>query len=182
MNVPSAVLLSSFILLLGTGCAKEKHLQAEAIEDRGATPVLTADTVTTLISDSGVTRYRISAPSWHVYDKAEPSYWEFTEGIYLEKFNEDLSIQASLRSDYARYNEPAKQWLLRGHVVALNEAGEQFETEELNWDQNAETIYSDSSITITKTTSVIRGIGFRSNQTMTQYTILNPTGFFPIEE
>ena len=100
----------------------------------------------------------------------------------LEKFNENLVIDASLKADYARYETQQQVWELDGNVVAVNEVGEQFETPQLFWDQQSEQIYSDSSIVITRATSVIMGVGFRSNQTMSQYVILAPTGFFPVEE
>ena len=80
------------------------------------------------------------------------------------------------------YNEPAQLWTLRGNVKAMNLQGEQFETPLLYWDQQSESVYSDSSIIITRATSIIKGVGFRSNQEMTQYTILRPSGVFPIEE
>jgi LPS export ABC transporter protein LptC len=117
-----------------------------------------------------------------VYDKADTPYWEFPEGIYLEKFNENLTSDASIEADYAFYNEPAQLWTLRGNVKAINLEGEQFETPLMFWDQKSETVYSDSSIVITRDMSVIKGMGFRSNQSMTEYTILRPTGVFPIEE
>ena len=145
-------------------------------------PVLTGDSVTTLISDSGVTRYRIEATQWLVFDKTEPTYQEFPKGIYLEQFDEDMSVQASLKADYAYYNEPAQLWTLRGNVHALNRKGEQFDTQELNWDQHAHRVYSDSAIHITRERSIIEGVGFESNEEMSKYTILNPTGVFPINE
>ena len=77
---------------------------------RGELPVLTTDSVMTLISDSGVTRYRIESPQWLVYDKTDPPYQEFPKGIYLEQFDIDLSVQASLKADYAYYDENAQQW------------------------------------------------------------------------
>ena len=156
--------------------------RAGAIEDRKAMAVLEGDEVTTLISDSGITRYRIKAKKWLVFDKADTPYWEFPEGIYLEKFNLDLEAEATVEADYAHYSEPALRWTLRGNVKALNLQGEQFETPLLYWDQKEESVYSDSSIVIIREASIIQGIGFRSNQEMTQYTILRPTGVFPIKE
>ncbi len=171
------------LLLLVVGCQRrDVRLQSDAITDRSAIPVLDADDVTTLISDSGITRYRITTSKWQMYDKADSPYWEFPKGIYLEKFNEDLVPDATVRSDYAFYNEPAQLWTLRGNVLAVNLEGEKFETPLLYWSQKDESIYSDSSIVITKAKSVIQGVGFRSNQEMTEYTILRPTGMFPIEE
>ena len=128
------------------------------------------------------TRYRIEAETWKIYDKAEPSYWEFPRGIYLEKFNEDMMVEASLRADYAVYKEVEQIWHLVGNVHALNEEQEQFDTPEMFWNQKTERVYSDSSIVITREASIIQGVGFESNQSMTNYVILHPTGFFPIEE
>ena len=145
-------------------------------------PVLRSEDVTTLISDSGVTRYRIEAPVWLVYDKSNPPFQEFPEGIYLEQFNESLEVEASLKANYAYYNESMQIWIIRGDVHALNHKGEQFDTPELNWNQETHRIYSDSAIRITKETSIIEGIGFESNETMSKYTILNPTGVFPIKD
>lgn len=171
------------MLLLAVGCQRrDVRLQSEAITDRSAIPVLDADDVTTLISDSGITRYRITTSKWQMYDKADSPYWEFPKGIYLEKFNEELVTDATVRADYAYYNEPAQLWTLRGNVVAVNLEGEKFETPLLYWSQKEESVYSDSSIVITKARSIIQGVGFRSNQEMTEYTILRPTGMFPIEE
>lgn len=170
------------MLVCLSSCQRATRLEVEAITDRASMPVLDASDVMTLISDSGVTRYRIKAPSWRIYDKAEPSYWEFTEGILLEQFDEDLSIQASLQADYAYYNEEAQIWRLRGNVHSLNREGERFDTQELYWNQNTERVYSDSTICITRETSVIQGVGFESNQEMTKYTILNPTGVFPLKD
>ena len=165
------------------GCKRrEVRLHASAISDRKSVAVLSATEVNTIISDSGVVRYCIKAAQWDVYDKADTPYWEFPKGIYLEKFNTDLEADATIEADYAYYNEPSQRWMLSGNVKALNLEGETFETPVLFWDQKSQSVYSDSSIVITREASIIQGIGFRSNQSMTQYTILRPTGVFPIKE
>ena len=176
-------MLMVLLVLVIAGCRRrDVRLRADAVTDRAAMAVLEASDVTTIISDSGVVRYRIKAQTWKVYDKADTPYWEFPDGIYLEKFNTELEPDACIESDYAFYNEPAHRWTLRGNVKAMNLEGEQFETPLLFWDQKSESIYSDSSIVITREASIIQGVGFRSNQEMTKYTILRPTGIFPINE
>lgn len=164
------------------GCNNTDKVRIEAIADRSQIPILNTDSVSTLISDSGITRYRIAAQQWEIYDKATPPYWEFERGIYLEKFNEDFEIEASLKANYARYDDAAKIWELDGDVVAMNIKGEQFNTEQLFWDQQTGRVYSDSSITVTRESSRIVGVGFESNQDMTKYTILQPQGVFPIKD
>ena len=164
-----------------SACHKEEE-QTRYLVEREQMPVLRTDSVNTLISDSGITRYRIEAPEWLIFDKTEPPYQEFPQGIYLEQFDEDLSVQASLKADYAYYNENEQIWTLRGNVHSLNRKGEQFDTQELIWNQQEHRVWSDSAIHITRETSIIEGIGFESNEEMSKYTILNPTGVFPIKE
>lgn len=169
--------------VLLVSCRKgDIKIERAALTDRTTMPLLDANDVSTLISDSGITRYRINAERWQIYDKAEPPYWDFPRGIYIEKFDEDLEVNASLRSDYAQYDEDAQIWRLEGNVHAVNEEGEVFETPLLFWNQRQERVYSDSAIRITRETSIIEGVGFESNQEMTKYTIKKPTGVFPVKE
>ncbi len=178
MSIIFVVVLTCFF-----SCRKKTVKErVDAVTDRAAIPVLAADSVTTLISDSGVVQYRIKTKRWEIYDKATPPYWEFPEGIYLDKFNEQMDVQASLQADYAHYNSLDQIWELRGNVVAVNLEGERFETPQLFWNQKTERVFSDSVIHITRETSIITGVGFESNQNMSKYTILHPTGVFPIDE
>ncbi len=171
------------VFLLLVACShRDVKLRTAAVQDRSLIPVLNSDEVTTLISDSGITRYRISASKWQIYDKAQPPYWEFPKGIYLEKFNDSLAIEETIKADYAYYNDQSHVWHLKGNVHAVNQNNEQFDTPDLYWDQDQEKIYSDSTITITKARSIINGVGFTANQSMTNYTIHHPTGVIPIEE
>ncbi len=172
----------SVLAMVFFACAKKEAEPLNMDSPREQQPALITDSVSTLISDSGVTRYRIEAPEWRIYDKTEPPYQEFPNGIYLEQFDEDLSVQASLKADYAHYNETEQVWLLRGNVHALNRKGEQFDTPELNWSQREHRVFSDSTIHIKRETSIIEGVGFESNEEMSKYTILHPTGVFPIDE
>lgn len=170
------------LFVIAPSCKKEQPDKIDAVVNREAMASLEATEVTTVISDSGITRYRIAAPDWLIYDKAKDPYWDFPKGILLEKFNEDLTIDATIKGDYARYKEKPQIWELRGNVYAVNQQGEQFETPLLYWDQKTERIYSDSIIKITRAASIIVGIGFESNQTMTQYTIKKPQGIFPFAD
>lgn len=175
--------VSAVMALTFVSCGKDVKLTADAVEDRATMPVLDSRKVTTLISDSGVVRYRITTDSWQIYDKATPAYWEFPEGVYLEKFNpQDLSVDAYLQADYAHYNRDDEIWHLVGNVKAKNLEGEEFETPELWWSQKEERVWSDQAMSIHRATSIINGVGFDSNQDMTRYTIRRPTGIIPIDE
>jgi len=160
----------------------ERPEQVEAITDRAKTPSLRATEVSTVISDSGITRYRMNAAEWLVFDKAEEPYWEFPQGIYLEKFDINLEVDAEIQSKYAIYYEKKRLWDLRDSVNAVNLEGEHFESDQLFWDENTERVYSDSKIKITQKDKIIYGYGFESNQSLTKYVIRNPEGIFPMSE
>ena len=168
--------------MIFVACHHASIEQSEETQPRNLTPVMVTDSVTTLISDSGVTRYRIETPLWLTYDRTEPPFQEFPKGIYLEQFDENLKVRAQLKADYAYYNETMQIWILKGNVHAMNRQGEQFDTPNLNWNQKTHRVYSDSVIHITRDKTIIHGIGFDSNEEMTKYTILHPTGVFPIDE
>ena len=153
-----------------------------AVTNRSKIPRLHATEITTVISDSGITRYRISAPRWDIYDRAMPPYWEFPKGIHLERFDQTLKVDANIHSLYAKFNENEQIWELRGKVKAINLQGELFETEKLFWNQRQEKFYSDTLIKITQATRIITGIGFESNQTMSKYMINRPEGIFPVND
>jgi LPS export ABC transporter protein LptC len=177
-TITTIVVMLFFIV----ACSNDKIDKIDAVVDRSAMPRLRATEITTVVSDSGITRYRISAPRWDIYDKVSQPYWEFPEGIHCEKFDLNLHVDANIHSLYARFNENEQLWELRGQVRATNLQGELFETEQLFWNQREERFYSDSLIKITQETRIITGIGFESNQSMTRYVIRNPQGIFPVNE
>jgi len=160
----------------------EKPEQVEAITDRAATPSLRATEVSTVVSDSGITRYRMKTPEWLIYDRAEVPYWDFPQGIHLEKFDTDLNVDAEIHSKYAVYYDKKRLWDLRDSVTAVNLEGERFECNQLFWNEITERVYSDDSIKITQKDKIIKGLGFESNQSLTKYVIRRPTGVFPLEE
>ena len=83
-------------------------------------------------------------------------------------------MDANIHSQYAKYHEKEELWELRYQVDATNLEGERFETERLYWDQKKELIYSDTIVKITDATgTVIYGDDFRSNQSLSNYTIQN---------
>jgi LPS export ABC transporter protein LptC len=181
-NVLRTTAWSVFFLVFLIACSKDKPDKIGAVVDRSKLPRLHATEITTVISDSGITRYRISAPSWDVFDRSIQPYWEFSKGIHLERFDQTLKVDANIHSQYAKFNENEQIWELRGKVRAINLQGELFETERLFWNQRQEKFYSDSLVKITQATRIITGIGFESNQSMTKYLIKRPQGIFPVDE
>ena len=183
ISVCKTIVGGLFLLFCIVSCNKDdKPEKIAAVVDRSAMPRLHATDITTLISDSGITRYRISAPCWNVYDKANQPYWEFPQGIHFERFDLNLRVVANIQSEYAKFNENEQLWELRKNVRMTNIQGQLFETNQLYWNQREERFYSDSLIKITDATHIIKGIGFESNQNITNYHIRKTQGIFPVDK
>ncbi|MCC8094643.1 MAG: LPS export ABC transporter periplasmic protein LptC [Tannerellaceae bacterium] len=172
------------MLLLFSASCKKEITEVVAVEfDPNTTYTMKATEVSSLISDSGVTRYRMVAQEWRVYGKADEPFWYFPEGIYLEKFDSLFTAEATIQADTAYYYEKLSLWKLIDNVEIENLEGEFFETSLLFWDQKEEKIYSGQFIRIVqKDEKIITGIGFESNQEMSQYIVYNSRGEFPVSE
>lgn len=170
------------MLLLFSSCSGKKKEFGEAITERDSLPVMDTRGVTTLVSDSGITRYRINTEEWLVFDRKSPPYWAFEKGVYLEKFDSIFQVEASIKSDTAYFYTKEELWKLIGNVDIQNLKGERFNTELLYWDQKKQRVYSDQFIRIEQPDRIITGRGFESNQQMTVYTIRQPEGIFYVDE
>lgn len=168
------------ILFLSVACSRKKPQVSNEIVGDDA-PTLLVEEMTTLVSDSGVTRYRISTKTWLVFEQADSSYWDFPDGLHLESFDPQMNTEAKIDCRRAKYFEKRKLWQLDDSVRAMNYEGNHFATQQLFWDQNTERIYSDSLITIEQADRIIIGEGFESNQSMTRYTIRKTRGIIPVD-
>ena len=138
--------------------------------------------VATLISDSGITQYKIVSPLWNVYDEVDTPYWSFPKGIYLQKYDRKFNVIASVAADSAKFFRLQNLWKLDGNVELKKEPGELFLTQQLFWDQRRNRLYSDSFIHIETPERMLEGHGFESNDRLTKYSIRKPTGIFPVSE
>lgn len=183
MNI-TVVVWTTVMFVLFPACSGDNKNLAEAITERDSLPTMKTLGVTTLISDSGITRYKIITEEWEIYDKKNPPYWAFEKGVYLEKFDSLFHIDASIKADTAYYYEKKKLWELRSNVHIRNLQGDKFDTQHLFWDEAKEQIYSDKPIRIEQADkSIINGqYGFKSNQQLTEYEIYNSGGEFIVKD
>ena len=181
LNITVAIWATVMFVLFPACSGGEKNL-AEAITERDSLPSMKTLGVTTLISDSGITRYKIITEEWEIYDKKNPPYWAFEKGVYLEQFDSIFNIEASIKADTAYFYDKQQLWKLIGNVDIQNRKGERFNTELLFWNQATKKVYSDKFIRIQQPDRVITGHGFESNQDMTVYVIQNIEGIFYVDE
>ncbi len=80
-------------------CAEEHEHTAPAIRDKDSVATMTTYGVNTLISDSGVIKYRIVSELWEVNQIKQPSRWIFEKGLFLENFDLAMHVLSEIQGD-----------------------------------------------------------------------------------
>ena len=164
--------------LMAISCEEAVEHTAPAIYDRDSVAVMISYGVNTLISDSGVMKYRIVTEEWEINQNRNPSRWIFRNGLFLEEFDKNFHVEAYLQADTAYYYDVKRLWELRGRVSVRTKDGMRFNSEELYWDQNSHELYSNKFSRLVTPTRELEGSHFLSNEQLTHYTITNTRGSF----
>lgn len=159
-------------------CQEQVEHTAPAIHDRDSVAVMTSWGVNTLVSDSGVIKYRIVTERWEVNQNRNPSRWIFDKGLFLEQFDLKFHVQSYIQCDTAYYFDQKRLWELRGRVRILTKDGLRFSSEELFWDENRHELYSHKFSRLVTPERTLQGSYFRSDERMTKYIVTNTRGSF----
>lgn len=171
-----------FLLLVGAvllgSCEEQKEHTAPAIHDRDSVSMMTSYGVNTLISDSGVIKYRIVAERWEVNTVRNPSRWIFEKGVFFEQFDEKFHVQSYIQCDTAYYYDQKRLWELRSRVSILTKDGLRFTSQQLFWDESAHELYSFVPSRLVTPERTLEGTYFKSDERMTKYFVSNTRGSF----
>ena len=165
-----------FFLL--ASCEGQKEHTAPAVHDRDSASMMISYGGNTLISDSGVIKYRIVTERWEVNTVRNPSRWIFEKGLFFEQFDEKFHVQSYIQCDTAYYYDQKKLWELRSRVSILTKDGLRFTSQQLFWDQASHELYSNVPSRLVTPDRTLEGTYFRSDERMTRYFVSNSRGSF----
>lgn len=165
-----------FFLL--ASCEGQKEHTAPAVHDRDSASMMISYGVNTLISDSGVIKYRIVTERWEVNTVRNPSRWIFEKGLFFEQFDEKFHVQSYIQCDTAYYYDQKKLWELRSRVSILTKDGLRFTSQQLFWNQASHELYSNVPSRLVTPDRTLEGTYFRSDERMTRYFVSNSRGSF----
>jgi hypothetical protein len=174
-----SITLALFSLM---ACNEAHEHLAPAINPEDSVAMMTSYGVNTLVSDSGVIKYRIVTERWDVNTLRQPSRWEFMKGVFFEQFDEKFRVQAYVQADTAWYYDQLRLWKLRGRVRVRTIDGMVYTSEELYWDGIAHELYSYVYSRLVTPERTLEGTYFRSDEKMTRYTVSNSKGSFEDED
>lgn len=173
-------LLIALVAVSLAACSNEAPPEGAAVTHRERLPVMVTYGCSKLISDSGITRYKIITEEWKVYDQTDPPRQDFLKGILLLRFDNQMNVDMHITADTA-YWYNSNLWELRGRVFVSNEADQTtYRSEQLFWDMGDHEFYSDAWMRITTPDRTVSGNHFRSNEGMTVYEVLKSDGSLPM--
>jgi len=154
--------------------------------DIHAIPMVHTTDASSLVSDSGRTRFRMKAAVWDIYSNdstRKDTYWHFPKRIFVEQFDSLFQVSGSIIADTAYYYEKTGLWQAIGNVVAKNSEGRTFETSELFWDSKASAnstnaFYTRKQVKITDSDGSYQYgySGFRANQSLKSIFLFSVNG------
>lgn len=180
MRVLPVLLLINVLLLIS--CEQAQEHTAAAVNERDSASMMVSYGVNTLISDSGVIKYKIVTERWDVNTVKTPTRWTFEKGVFFEQFDQQFHVEAYVQADTAWYFDQLKLWKLRGRVRIRNVNGLIYQSEELYWDGLKHELYSNVFSKVITPERTLQGTYFRSDEHMRFYTVSNSKGSFTTED
>lgn len=146
-------------------------------------PDMTARDVEVLYSERGYVQIRLTGPLMiHTTIDEEPVL-EFPEGFQVSFLDSNFRVKSTISGDYGISFEKKKLMEARHNVVVQNmETNEKLFTEQLFWDQNKETIYTEKFVRISRGEEIITADGLVADQGFERMEFKNPKGPIEVQE
>jgi LPS export ABC transporter protein LptC len=145
-------------------------------------PSLSAENFRTVTADSGRTELILTSPLMEQFDNNDAPYTEFRKGLLVEFYDGKPNLQGSVSAKFAHFDKNSQIWELKDSVVVINENNDKLETEQLNWDQAKDLIYTDRFVKITSEDEIIQGFGFQSDSHLHRQEIKKVSAIIYINE
>jgi LPS export ABC transporter protein LptC len=126
-------------------------------------------------------KIRLTAPQVDEYAGNNP-YTEMKKGMKVEFFNDSMTVNTSITSNYAVRRERERTMEARNRVIVTNAKGERLETEQLTWDENRQLIHTKAHVKVTQNGQIVHSEGLEADETFTTYKFTKVTGIFAIPD
>jgi LPS export ABC transporter protein LptC len=162
-----------FLVCIAFSCTEEKDAQKGNMDYDG--PVLEADNINVIHSDSGYVKIRMSTAKQLRYASGEEVYPKPVYVTFLDKSGVEYS---RLRGDSARYIKGENLYVMRGNVLINNtKENQSLATDELFWNPTTRKIYSEKKVDIKTPRENFTALGgMEAEQDFSKYTLRRSRG------
>ena len=171
----AALAVSAGVPLFLMACDGPVDTPVASAEVQGIEADLVYYGMVSFLTASGVREGRVEADTAYAFNDSAVVK---LRGMRLVFYNADGSERAAVSAEAGEMNENTDRLVARGNVVLIVHGdGRRVETAELNYDPNADRIWSDSATVQTLANgSVTRGSAFESDLDFRNVRIANPRG------
>lgn len=165
--------LGILLLALALFSCQEEVAEKESPPYNG--PLIEADSIEILYSDSAIVRIRVEAPKQMEYESGNRT---FPKGVHIDFFEPSGEKSSQLDAKEGYYVREEERYTAIGDVQVRNFLEKkQLFTDTLHWVTREEKIFTPSDVTIVENeTDTIRGTGMEASQDFSSYIIMNPKG------
>lgn len=143
-------------------------------------PVMEADTVKILYSDSAKVRVIVNATKQYEFENGDR---EFPNDIFIEFFEPDGTMSSTLEANSAYYTKETNRYKAEGDVEVIGYIDpRKLNSEELYWEPDKGEIYTETFVRIQSEDQISTGTGLRAKQDFSSYRILKPSGTIYLDE
>lgn len=134
-----------------------------------------------LVSDSGLTKYRLVSKTWYIYDREDRKEWVFPDTLTMWSVDSLKPGNRLVRADSAIFHVPEEEWELIGNVRIHGLRGEKLYTPRLHWQRRDKRLYSNDTTYFYTQGRELRGKRFEARDDLSQYYIYNNSGDFEVD-
>ena len=169
------------LLFLATACVNDPA-EVALLEERLDEKTEIARVVRTIYSDSARVKVIVTAPTMiNHLDAADPRQ-EFPDGLRVAFLDERQDTSSTLIANWGTYRRRNNLITVRDSVVWESVDRQRLETEELNWDEERELIYTSKFVVLTQPDYIITGYGLEADPAFEDARVLQVDGRIPVSK
>jgi LPS export ABC transporter protein LptC len=169
-------------MLLLSACENDLKKIKEISARQVSQPIEVTTGVEIIRSDSAVVQAKMTTPVLIEHSTAKPFYI-MPKGVKVIFYDKAQHETSTITADSGVYRQTEKLIEFHKNVVATNETGDVYRSEELIWDQTKSIMYSNRLVQITMSDGdVLNGINFKSDEKLTHPIMTQSTGVFNVSD
>lgn len=170
-----------FLVLLSQLCSCVNDPEdVAALEAKYTKDVEVAEGVEMIYSDSAKVRVIVKAPTMINYGADADARQEFPDGLHLTFFDEFQDTSSTLIANWGVYRQRKNEITVRDSVVWESVDLQRLETEELNWEEKSERIFTNKFVILRQPDYIITGYGLEADQGFENAKVKQVDGRIPI--
>lgn len=170
-----AKIFTAALIVLNFGSCEDKFTPSQTYINTDSTPSQESWNSSVIFSDSGNVKAVLTAGYISVFKDKMVTIIDSNAKVDFYRNGERVS---TLTGKSGKVDDRTKDIEMYDSVVVVNNEGSELRTQKLLWNNKTQKVSSDVFVKIKTLTETIEGIGFESDQSLSNYRIFQVSGTF----